>query len=201
MRLGVLGGTFDPPHIAHLVFAQSATEQLGLDLLLFVPAGLPPFKQTSVVADANHRLEMTRLATNGNKQFIVSDIELKRAGVSYTVDTIRELREIYGNQTEIVLLLGSDCAAGITTWYQSEKLLRMTSIAIAERPGENGNYDSSILLNDDIGAHSVAIVKMPYLNVSSTMLRQFLREKRSVRYLVSDDVIGYIKRHSLYDNC
>ncbi len=134
MRTGVLGGTFNPPHIAHLICAQEAMDDLGLERVLFVPARIPPHKQVDHEPGAEHRLELCRRAVAGDARFEASDLELRRAGPSYTVDTLQQLRT-HVPHDELVLILGGDIAVGLPDWHMPERVLELATVAIAKRRG------------------------------------------------------------------
>lgn len=190
-RLGLFGGTFNPPHLAHLIGAQLAVEQLSLDRMLFIPANIPPHKADHAIAEAEHRLAMTKLAIQGNPLFEVSDLEIARKGKSYTIDTIRHLRKQY-NPEAIYLLIGLDMLAIFDSWKDHEAILEESRVAVMLRPG-NRIEDVPEALRT-----SVQVLQMPQLDISSTDIRQRVRDGRSTRYYVPDDVGAYIVRHSLY---
>ncbi len=187
-RLGIFGGTFDPIHLGHLVIAERARSDLALDLLLFVVAGDPPHKQ-SVVASAQDRLRMVQLATRDNPCFAVSDIEVRRAGHSYTVDTLRELREDRP-RADFFFLLGSDSLSDLPAWHVPEDIAALATLAVVPRPGwESGGYE---------GLGSVVLVNCPQLDISSSAVRAMFRSGHSARYLVPDPVLEYVAERGLY---
>lgn len=184
-RVGVFGGTFDPPHLGHLAIAEWARERLGLDHVTFVPAGEPPHKRRGVTA-APHRLAMTRLAVRGNRAFRVSSLEARRPGPSFTVDTLRELRR-RDRATRLWLLLGEDSLDDFASWHAPEEILRLATLAVAGREGAGRRRRPPCTW---IGNPAIAI--------SSSALRRRARAGRSLRYLVPDRVIAYLERHRLY---
>jgi nicotinate-nucleotide adenylyltransferase len=194
MRIGVLGGTFDPPHIAHLILAEQAREQVSLDEVWFVPAGDPWRKASREVSPAAHRLAMTRLAIQGVSGFLVDDCEIRRTGPTYTVDTLRELRERIDGDDELFLLLGEDALADIPNWHEPERLADHAYIVVAPREGADGPPT----LPFDPGR--VVRIEMPYIAVSSTDLRARARLGRSLRFLVPAAVAAYIEENRLYQD-
>jgi len=191
-RLGVLGGTFDPPHLGHLALAEWARAELGLERVLFVPAAAPPHKRRALTPLAR-RLAMTRLAVRGNPAFAVSTLEARRAGPSYTVDTLRALaaRE---PDAELWLLLGADTFAALGTWREPRAIVRLARLAVAARPGVPRPRPPAWMR----GGLGVRAFDNPGLAVSSSALRARVRAGRGVRYLVPDAVARFIAAHGLY---
>jgi nicotinate-nucleotide adenylyltransferase len=196
VRLGILGGTFNPPHLGHLVCAQEAHSQLGLDRVLFVPARIPPHKPVEHEPGPEHRLEMCRLAVAGDGRFAVSDMELQREGPSFTVDTLKVL-STQAPQDELVLILGGDIAAGLTEWHEPEHVLELAGVAIAERRGTPRD-DVDRTLAQLSGGDRARFFAMPRIGISSTMLRRRMSAGEPIRYFVPDQVEDYIQRHGLY---
>jgi nicotinate-nucleotide adenylyltransferase len=196
VRLGILGGTFNPPHLGHLVCAQEAHSQLGLDRVLFVPARIPPHKSVEHEPGPEHRLEMCRLAVAGDERFAVSDMELQREGPSFTVDTLKVL-STQVPQDELVLILGGDIAAGLTEWHEPEQVLGLATVAIAERRGTPRDAVDRTLAQL-AGGDRARFFAMPRIEVSSTMLRRRVSPGQPIRYFVPDQVEEYIRRHGLY---
>lgn len=199
-KIGVYGGTFDPIHYGHLVLAEQAREQLRLDEVRFIPAAIPPHKQTRAITAAKHRLEMVELATVGHAAFTVSEIELRREGVSYTAETLRLLQEEQPDD-DFYLLLGADGLRDLPTWRQSEEILRLARVAVACRPGSPP--PSVALLSPPLPraeAEGICrrLVSMPLLDISATDMRQRLAEGRSIRYFTPPAVVAYIFAHGLY---
>ena len=187
-RIGVFGGTFDPPHIGHLITAIDVRSALDLDVMLMVVANEPWQKASRKVTPAATRLAMVRAAVEGEPGVEASDLEIRRGGPSYTVDTLLELRRTEPD-AELFLLLGSDAAAGLDTWQRVDELPALCTIVVVERPG------SSTLLPEGF---SVQHVTVPRLEVSSTELRERAANGRSLRYLVPDGVISLIREGDLY---
>ncbi len=196
MRVGLLGGTFNPPHLAHLVCAQEAYLQLGLDWVLLVPARVPPHKPVDDEPGMEHRLELCRLAIGEDERFQICDLESRRDGPSYTVDTLEELQSEMPD-SQLFLIAGSDVAAGFCDWREPERVLSMATLAVAERPG-TARADVESALEGLPGGESACFFDMPEIGISSTMLRERVRAGESTRYLMPDAVREYIDRHNLY---
>ncbi len=187
MRRGILGGTFDPPHIAHLFVAESAFRELDLDIVTFLAAGGPWQKSDRVVTPADDRWEMTRLAVEPIAYFEADDREVRRDGWTYTVDTLAEFDDDY-----LVLILGSDAAAGLPTWRRIDEVLQMAQLAVAPRPGTSPSDVEAVL---PVGFHRLS---GPELDLSGALLRARVAEGRSIRFLVPDAVDAYIEARGLY---
>jgi nicotinate-nucleotide adenylyltransferase len=197
VRIGILGGTFNPPHLGHLVCAQEAYIQLGLARIMFVPARIPPHKPVDEEPGATHRLEMCRLAVRGDdRRFEVSDLEIQREGPSYTVDTLEELHSRTPD-SELFLILGADIAAGLPRWQQPERVVSQATIAVAARPGTSREAVAEALRQVP-GADTGRMFAMPEIGISSTMLRERVRAQQSTRYLMPEPVREYIDQHRLY---
>ncbi len=196
MRLGILGGTFNPPHLGHLVCSQEAYRELQLDRVMLIPARIPPHKPVEHEPGPEHRLELCRLAVADDDRFEVSAIELGRDGPSYTVDTLKELTS-KASTSELFLIVGGDIAAGLPSWREPERVLELATLAIAKRRGTSRAAVESSLheLNDGGRAR---FFQMPRIGVSSTMIRRRVRAGQPIRYLVPDRVAEYIEQHQLY---
>lgn len=196
MRIGVLGGTFNPPHIAHLICAQEALVELALDRVLLIPARIPPHKHVEEEPGPEHRLEMCRLAADDDARLEVSALELRRPGPSFTVDTLMELNSA-APDNELFLIVGGDVAAGFRSWHEPERVLSLANLAVAKRRGTARDAVEAAV--DGLrGAERVAFFRMPRIGVSSTMIRRRVRQRQPIRYLVPDAVAGYIHTHGLY---
>ena len=189
-RLGVFGGTFDPPHIGHLALAERARDRLQLDRVLFVPAGQPPHKTRAGMSSGQDRLAMTRLAVRGARAFRVSTMELRAKGPSFTARTVRALAQ---PGRRIFLLIGGDSLDDFRTWRDYEDILARVTLAVADRPGAGRAAARAWARR-----RRVSWIGNPPLDVSSTMIRALAREGRSLRYLVPDAVARYIERRALY---
>jgi nicotinate-nucleotide adenylyltransferase len=190
VRLGVFGGTFDPIHLGHLRAAENALECLALDRVAFVPAGIPPHRALPS-SSALDRYAMTALATAGHPRFTVSDVELRRDGPSYTVDTVAGLRT-ETPKAEVFVIVGSDTFPEMVTWKEHERLVSLCTVAVVSRPGERPPAGSAS------GPKGVAHVEGPGLAISASAIRERVRQGKSVRYLVPDAVAEYIAKRALY---
>jgi nicotinate-nucleotide adenylyltransferase len=192
-----MGGTFDPIHIGHLILADQARERLELDEVLFVPAGDPPHKPDQVVAGADDRFEMVRLAVEDNEHFECSTVELDRAGPSYTIDTIREILGLLGGSTRVYLLMGADEARELMSWRDPYGIQALATIVVADRPGSS--FEDAIEPLPKDFARKLVQLEMPGVDVSSTDIRERVRTGRSIRYLVPQAVEDYVLQNRLYD--
>lgn len=200
-RLGVLGGTFDPVHIGHLILAREMTEALDLDRVLFIPACLPPHKHGREVSTPEHRLEMLRLALDDDDDFEVDAREIRRGGKSYTVHTLESLRSELGAGTEIFFLIGADTLPELKTWYEAPRLFALARFATAVRPGFPVSRIAELAppLSDEVVRQIERdLVQTTPIGVSSTQIRRNLRRKKSIRHLVPPAVEAYIRTRKLY---
>ena len=191
MRLGILGGTFDPPHTGHLVLAEQAREQLGLAKVLWVPTGEPWRKPDRPVTPGEQRAEMVALSIEGNEAFELSRLEIERPGPSYSVDTLEALRELYPGD-ELVFIIGGDALNDLPNWRRPERLVELATLAVAAREGHAAGEPPAGL------RARVESIDMPRIDISATELRRRATEGRSLRYLVPDTVEKYIREHGLY---
>lgn len=197
-KLGIMGGTFDPIHIGHLVTAEAVRMEYGLDVVLFVPAGHPPHKSDALITPMLHRYNMTVMATCSNPFFYVSSIEMERSGPSYTIDTVKELIKQYGEQTEVYFITGTDTIHELPTWHNITELLQLCRFVGAARPGCNSMVDSIIERFGEIGSQRIHHLATPELEISSTDIRERIREGRSIKYIVPEKVEQYILKENLY---
>ena len=202
MRLGVMGGTFDPIHIGHLVTAEEARFQFGLEKVVFIPSAHPPHKTDNLQSPAEDRIRMVELAIGGNPVMAVSDMEIVRPGLSYTIDTLRELHRIHGAEAEIYFITGADAILEILTWKDPEELLMEGRFIAATRPGYPlHKLEEALPEFNSAGEEAtkrVYAMEIPALAISSTDIRQRAAEGRPFRYLVSGAVWAYIKERDLY---
>jgi nicotinate-nucleotide adenylyltransferase len=214
-RVGVLGGTFDPPHFGHLRAAEVVREAFGLEKVLFVPAKTPPHKASPEVSEARHRLRMTELAAANERYFDVSRVELERESPSYTIDTLAELSAQMPD-AGLFFIAGTDAFLEIPTWHRFRDLVSRHSFVVHERPGfplkdvrelVSRELETTVVeesaLESELGSHRARIFLLPrhgdMLDVSSTAIRSTVREGRSVRFLVPDAVEAYIREFRLYE--
>lgn len=188
MRLGVFGGTFDPIHVGHLVAASEAASSFSLDRVMFVPAARP--WQKASYAAPEDRMLMTVLATGGDQRFEVSRIELDRRGLSYTVDTLRTLKDFYGD-VELLFIGGADALRNVATWNEPEAVAELARLIAVTRPG----YP---LIAPDITSGNVELLDLPGIDISSTDIRERVRTGRPIDHLVLERVVGYIRDNGLY---
>ncbi len=199
-RVGILGGSFDPPHAGHLMIALEAKARAGLDRVLFIPAGEQWLKEGQDVAPAAHRLAMTHLLTGSTADFVVSDMEVTRPGPTYTVDTLRKLREDSLPDAEYYFILGEDSVADLPRWHRPQELvtlcrfIAMPRAAGAERPELTAAYDAIPGLRDRV----TVLEDAPRMDVSSSSVRDMLRSGASVRGIVPEAVVKYIAAHRVY---
>ena len=190
-----MGGTFDPIHYGHLVAAEEALVQFNLDRVVFMPTGEPARKTHRLVSPAEDRYLMTVIATASNPDFTVSRLEVDRPGVTYTVDTMIELRTIYGPETELFFITGADAVLDILTWKDTDKLADVATLIAATRPG----YDLSRFdQQPGSAALKVEMMVVPALAISSTDIRERVAARRPVRYLLPEAVAMYVQKNRLY---
>lgn len=197
-KIGIMGGTFDPIHIGHLVTAEAVRNEYGLDKVLFIPAANPPHKQNQKVTPAIHRYIMTAMATYSNPYFHVSSIELDRPGPSYTIDTIYELIDKFGPQTEIYFITGADAIQEIPTWDRIEELLGLCQFIAATRPGCVPSVDNIKEYFGELGKDRIHRLNTPELEISSTDIRARIKKSCSIKYIVPESVENYIIKEGLY---
>jgi nicotinate-nucleotide adenylyltransferase len=190
-RLGVMGGTFDPIHHGHLVAASEVAAQFALDEVVFVPTGTPWQKQARDVTTAEHRYLMAVIATASNPRFTVSRVDIDRPGVTYTVDTLTDLRAQRGAGVELFFITGADALAQILTWKDAEELFALAHFIGVTRPGHT-------LTDDGLPADRVSLLEVPAMAISSTDCRERVTRGEPVWYLVPDGVVQYVAKHRLY---
>jgi nicotinate-nucleotide adenylyltransferase len=194
--VGILGGTFNPPHIGHLVCAQEARDQLGLDRVLLIPVAVPPHKEIASDPGPQVRLELCRLTAEGEPGIEVSDLEIARGGPSYTVDTLREIHS-RAPEDALTFIVGGDMAQSLPTWREPEAVLSLATLAVCEREGIR-RQDITQRVAPLAGAQQLQFFDMPRLDVSSSDIRRRVAAGRPIRHLVEDGVAEYIQQHGLY---
>ena len=200
MRIGIFGGSFDPVHLGHLLIAMHAWEQLRLDELRMVPAAQSPLKPIGVHAGTEQRLEMLRLAISGTDPLRIDDSELRRGGVSYTVETLAAIR-LAQPAAELLLIMGADSLASITRWHQPERILQLATLAVVRRggmPAIDYSVLESLANRQQIEHCRDAELSMPMIELSSSELRQRVAEGRTIRFRTPRAVEAYIAAHGLY---
>jgi nicotinate-nucleotide adenylyltransferase len=202
MKIGIIGGSYNPPHIAHLIIADRFVEQMGLDYAYFVPAYRSPFKIADDAVDAStsqQRLDMLNLATETNRKFDVDTFELDRAEVSYTIDTVNYFRKKFGESAELHLLVGGDQAAAFTKWKDWQEIIPLVQLCIARRPYTiSPDVERAIAFHLSTDTRSPVWIEAPILAVSSTEVRERVKAGQSIRYLVPESVEQYIYHNNLY---
>lgn len=197
-KIGIIGGTFDPIHNGHLLIAENSRKTFNLDKVIFMPAGIPPHKRDKDISSNLHRYNMTLLAINSNQYFLISDLELKKEGISFTIDTIKYLKSIY-EDTDIYFILGSDSLFQIDKWKDYEELLTLCHFVVAKRPSYNNQeLENKVDKLNSLYNSSIHIVEGPVLEVSSSDIRERVRRGDSISYLVPRSVEEYIYKHGLY---
>lgn len=223
-RIGILGGTFNPIHTGHLVAAEEVGRDFNLDKVLLIPANLPPLKEHDGVITSEHRLRMVSLAARSNPRLEARDLEIKRGGVSYTIDTVRALIEETGPSADFFFIIGQDAFRHIGAWREAKALFALTHFVVVRRPtlsvdemigllvdsipSENGEptfvrtgYDNQVAadgLRVEPHGREIWLKDIPYFDVSSSLIRKRLAERRSIKYLVPEPVETYILEHLLY---
>jgi nicotinate-nucleotide adenylyltransferase len=196
-RIGILGGSFNPPHLAHLVCASEAAAQLDLDRVLLTPVAAPPHKDAESDPGPEQRLELCRLAIAGDERLGVCDLEVLRGGPSYTVDTLRELHA-RTPEDHLTFIVGGDIALGLPSWHEPEAVLGLARLAVAERSGADRKDVAARLAERFPDAPAPVFFDMPRLDISSSQIRARVAEGRCIRYLVPDPVAEQIARGKLY---
>jgi len=203
MRVGVLGGTFDPPHLGHLILAQEALQTLGLSQVLFVPAGEPWRKAGRELSPREHRLAMVRLAVGDNRHLAVSTVEVDRPGPSFTAETLAELREQFGLDTELFFIMGADSLTDFPHWQQPHRILELARLAVAERAplGDEGLEELEEGIPEALAEalrERVVWLPMPLVAISASAVRERVRQGLPIHYWVPPAVEEYIREHGLY---
>lgn len=188
MRIGILGGTFNPIHLGHLLLAEEVKNSLYLDRVIFIPSYLPPHKKQEHLAPASDRLKMVELAISNNPDFFVSDIETKRKGKSYSIETLRELRNRFKAPRELFFIVGSDASTYLKDWKDIRQLFKLAKFVMAKRPGYalKKRYKDIITLN------------IKALDISGYEIRQRIKRNESIKYLVPEIVRDFIETKGLY---
>lgn len=212
--IGILGGTFNPVHYGHLRAAEEVRDRIGLEKILFIPSGNPPLKNRNL-ASAEYRFEMTRLAIASNPSFELSDVEYRKDGTSYTVDTLMALREMHPGK-EFSFILGIDAFLDIPLWHHPERIMELTNFVVVSRPGfsftklsprivagkeelaaMNGNHHGVYRTSVDKGGE-VRLMNITPLDISATTIRRLVKEGRTIKYLLPESVESFIISHNMY---
>lgn len=196
-RVGIFGGTFDPIHMGHLIVAETIMDEFHLDKVVFIPAAVPPHKLDKQISPAKHRYMMTMLATCSNPRFQVSDMEMHRQGPSYSRDTLAQLIEEHGSDTEFYFIVGADSVENLHTWNRIDELLTMCHFIGASRPGCMPDMEKIAQRFGPL-AEKIHCLETPELEISSTEIRHRVGQKRTIRYIVPETVEQYIYKEKLY---
>ncbi|MFC1623807.1 nicotinate-nucleotide adenylyltransferase [Candidatus Omnitrophota bacterium] len=188
MRIGILGGTFDPIHEGHLYLAKKVLKRLSLKKIIFILTYLPPHKKNIKTTPAGHRFNMVKCAIKNNKKFEVSDIEIKRGGRSYSVETLREIRKLYGDPAEIFFITGSDSLKGLGKWKNLKEILKLSRFVVVKRP--------RFTIKD--APSSFISLKVNAKDISASLIRNRIKKGKSITKLTPKAVRDYIKKHDLY---
>ncbi len=197
-RAAIMGGTFDPVHYGHLIAAESVKERMNLDCIFFIPAGSPPHKSYEGMASSIHRYNMVDCAVRTNPSFKISDIEIKRKGYSYTIDTVRQLSGILPAGCKAYFVVGADNAGEIMKWKDAQELIKKVDFLVVTRPGgwESGLKDKVDMLRN--AGCSIDVVEIPMIPITSTEIRDRVKNRRSIKYMVPECVEQYIYENNLY---
>lgn len=198
-KIGILGGTFDPIHHGHLIVAEVVREESGLDKILFIPSGMPPHKDLSGVTCGEHRFNMVKEAINNNPLFEASRIEIEREGLTYTIDTLKRLKNMYGDDTGLFFIIGADVVGDILTWKDFEKVFSICEFIAVLRPEyKEDDFEKNIEFLRSRYMAKIHIVNIPLIEISSTIIRGKVQNGKSIKYMVPDRVETYIKNNGLY---
>ncbi|MBE9531918.1 MAG: nicotinate (nicotinamide) nucleotide adenylyltransferase [Proteobacteria bacterium] len=213
MHLAIFGGTFNPVHFGHLRGAEEVIEKSSADRVLFIPVARPPHKDDVELSSPEHRLEMLRLAIEGNPAFAISELEIKRGGISYTIDTLSEILDSYSDKPDLSLVIGTDSFNELSSWHRYVDILRLANLIVIRRPGEEREkiedvlpvelagsfcYDSKVDVFLNSEGRSIKFLDSVQMDISSSMIREFISRGESVRHLTSDKVVDYIEKNKLY---
>jgi nicotinate-nucleotide adenylyltransferase len=201
VRIGLFGGSFNPVHVGHLIASRAVAEQLRLDAIYLIPAALPPHRMPKNLAPAEHRLEMLRLAVQGEPLFEVSDYEIRRPGPSYTILTVEEFRRRLGEAAELFWILGADSLAELANWYEATRLVELCRVVTAARPGwDQPDLSGLVQRFSPVQVEHIkaGVLLTPRIDISASEIRRRVAEGLSIRYLVPQMVADYIARNNLY---
>ncbi|MDF2985168.1 MAG: nicotinate/nicotinamide nucleotide adenylyltransferase [Eubacterium sp.] len=199
MKIGICGGTFDPIHLGHLAVAELVRSEFDLDKILFVPSGMPPHKNLKNVTAPIHRLNMVKCAVSSNPYFEAISIEVDRSGYTYTVDTLKELQGLYPRGTEFYYIIGADVVMDLLSWRNAPEVFKLTNFIAVMRPGfSNEAFKERLIFLRSKYEANIRSFEIPLLEISSTFVRERIKEKKSIKYLVDKDVEEYIIKNHLY---
>jgi nicotinate-nucleotide adenylyltransferase len=197
-KVGIMGGTFNPIHNGHLFLAEHAYEQAGLENVLFMPSMNPPHKDVMTVESAEHRFNMVRLAINNNSHFILSDLEHKRSGLTYTSDTLKVLKDKEPD-TEYYFIVGADSLMMMSHWMDPQTVFRLSTIITGGREQcSKEQLEAQVRYLENAYKGKIILLDMPIMEISSELIRERVANKKSIRYYVPDNVVSYINENKLY---
>ncbi len=199
IKIGITGGTFDPIHYGHLIIAENIRYTIGLDKIIFVPTGMPPHKKHLNVTSSADRLTMVKKAVHSNPHFEVSSVEIEREGYTYTIDTIKHFKRIYGEKAQLYFITGADVVKELTTWKNFEVLFGLCKFVVGLRPEyvDESFYNEIEFLKTKYNA-DITVADIPMVQISSTDIRKRIQEGRSIKYLLPECVEDYIYKNKLY---
>ncbi|WP_010248330.1 nicotinate-nucleotide adenylyltransferase [Acetivibrio cellulolyticus] len=198
-KIGISGGTFNPIHYGHLIVAEMVRDRFGLEKVLFIPSGMPPHKNLSNVASAEHRFNMVQQAVKDNPYFVESRIEVERGGYTYTIDTLKNLSEIYGKSARLYYIIGADVLNDLLTWRNYQDVFNICEFIAVLRPGNDSEgFNKQMEYLRDTFSARIHFIDTPLIEISSTEIRNRIKGGRSIKYLVPDTVEAYIKENKLY---
>ncbi len=199
IKVGISGGTFDPIHYGHLIAAENVRERFELDKIVFIPVGLPSHKNLCSVTCAEHRFNMVKEAISTNDFFEVSSIEIEREGLTYTIDTLTELKSIYGDNTDLFFIIGADILNDILSWKDFYKIFPICEFIAVLRPEhKKEEFENAVEFLRNAYKAKIHVGDIPLIEISSTFIRERIKNNRSIKYLVPENVEAYIKYHKLY---
>jgi nicotinate-nucleotide adenylyltransferase len=198
-RVGIMGGSFNPIHLGHLLLAETALQDFQLSRVIFIPTGNPGYQVKEKPISPEHRYAMTSLAISSNPLFFISRIEIDRIDPSYSIDTLREIRKIYPlDRVELFFITGADAILDILSWKNPQEILKITSFIAGTRPNYTLDDFYQKIGTLELAKEKIHLMKIPMLEISSSQIRSLLREGKSVRYLVPDLVLSYIEKNKCY---
>ncbi|TVL79582.1 nicotinate (nicotinamide) nucleotide adenylyltransferase [Brachyspira hyodysenteriae] len=192
MRIAILGGTFDPPHLGHLILADTVITNCDYDKVIFIPAKIPPHKNISGEASNEDRLNMLKLSIENDERFLLDEYELNNDGVSYTINTLNYLYKNYDIEGKIGLIIGADLVKDFNKWREPEKISEISNITVVNREDDNNLY------KENIDKYNIKVIMAPRIDISSSLIRNRIKEKKGFRYFVKEKVYDYILSKNLY---
>ena len=192
MKIAILGGTFDPPHIGHLILADTVITNCNYDKVIFIPAKIPPHKNISGKVSNDDRLNMLKLSIEDDERFLLDEYELNSDGVSYTINTLNYLYKNYDIEGKIGLIIGADLVRGFDKWKEPKKIAEISDITVVNREDDKNLY------KEHIDKYNIKVIMAPRIDISSSLIRDRIKEKKGFRYFISDKVYDYIVSKKLY---